>query len=628
MMDSLLEPPMQEEVAAWEKSIRNEVVAWTVLDPVSFNSSNGTTFARQSDGSLLAEGKRPETDTCIITAQTGLKDITAVRLEVLADDSLPHKGPGRQDNGNLHLSEFKVFATAKIPPPGAPVSEPARNDGSPHAGSETGAPVNGAGGPRSKPLVLQNPSADFDQSGWTIAHAIDGKEKTAWGIHPQVGQSHFAVFELRDNLGFDGGTALTFVLEQLHGGGHLIGRPRLSVTTAARPVRARPFPESITQILLVPAGDRTEVQRMDLAAFHLQGRIDTQLAALPKPRFVYAGASDFAPDGGLVPAKAPRPIHVLKRGDVTRPGAEAFPGALSAVTALQARFALTQPADEGSRRAALANWIVAPENPLTWRAIVNRVWHHHFGRGIVDSPNDFGRMGGRPSHPELLDWLAGWFRDHGGSFKQLHRLIVMSAAYRQSAQDQPAFARLDADNRLLWRMNRTRLDAECARDAILQITGQLDLTMGGPSVKQFTLSPGIHVTPVVDYAKFDVDSVESRRRSIYRFLFRTLPDPFMDSLDCPEASQLAPVRGGSVTALQALAMWNNHFVVRQSEHFAERVARMEPPLRGQIEAAYQLALGRAPSRREAKELLDYARRHGMANLCRLILNSNEFMFVN
>jgi hypothetical protein len=205
---------------------------------------------------------------------------------------------------------------------------------------------------------------------------------------------------------------------------------------------------------------------------------------------------------------------------------------------------------------------------------------------------------------------------------------LTSAAYQQSTQDNPDYARLDADNRLLWRMNRTRLDAESVRDAILQITGQLDLTMGGPSVQQFTLSPGIHVTPVVDYATFDLDSAGNRRRSIYRFLFRTLPDPFMDSLDCPEGSQLAPVRSGSVTALQALAMLNNPFVAHQSERLAERLARHSARLPEQIRFGCELALGRAPTRREARELLAHARKHGLANVCRLLLNSNEFMFVH
>ena len=594
LMASLLEPAMQDEVAAWEKSVATSVVSWTTLEPVSFVSSNGTTLTKQSDGSLLAGGPRPEKDTYVITAQTALKGITAVRLEVLTDDSLPHKGPGRQDNGNLHLSEFQVFTETNL-----------------------------------KPLPLQNPSADFDQQGWTSAHAIDGNEKTAWGIYPQVGQPHFAVFELKEGLKIPDGALLTFLLHQNHGGGHLIGRLRLSATTASRPVRARPLPADIEKILATASAQRSEEQRKDLAAYYLRKQIEQKLAALPKPRLVYAGASDFVPDGGLVPARAPRMIHMLKRGDINKPGEEALPGALTAVTSIGSRFALLANAtDEGSRRAALAAWIVDPKNPLTWRSIVNRVWHYHFGRGVVDSPNDLGKMGGQPSHPELLDWLAIWFLEHGGSIKQLHRLIATSAVYQQSSRDNPAFARIDSDNRLLWRMNRSRLDAESVRDAILQVTGDLDLTMGGPSVKQFTLSPGIHVTPVVDYAKFDIDSPDNRRRSIYRFLFRTLPDPFMDSLDCPEASQLAPVRGASVTALQALSMLNNHFVTRQSERFAERLAAMKPTLPGRIEAAYELALGRSPSRAEARDLLDYAKKHGLPNLCRVIFNSNEFMFVN
>jgi hypothetical protein len=597
LMASLLAPAMQSEVAAWERALATNVVTWTVLEPVTFVSSNRATLTKLEDGSILAGGTRPEKDIYAITTKPDLKGITAARLEVLTDGSLPHQGPGRQDNGNLHLSELKLWASS-------------------------------GGGSEPKLLALQNPTADFNQQGWTIEHAIDGKEKTAWGIHPQVGKPHHAVFELKDDYHGGNGGTLSFILEQNHGGGHLIGRLRLSVTTASRPVRVGSFPGKISDLLAVPVLERTPAQKQELAAYHLKNQIDATLAALPRPQLVYAGASDFAPDGGLVPAKGPRPIHVLRRGDINKPGEEASPGALSAIRIREARFTLTNPGDEGSRRAALADWIVDPGNPLTWRSIVNRVWHYHFGRGIVDTPNDFGRMGGVPSHPELLDWLAGWFLEQGGSFKQLHKLIVLSAAYQQSTMDKPAFARVDFDNRFLWRMNRSRLDAESVRDAILQITDQLDPTMGGPSVKQFTLSPGVHVTPVVDYAKFDVDSPDNRRRSIYRFLFRTLPDPFMDSLDCPEASQLTPVRGASVTALQALSMLNNHFVVRQSERFAERVAAVEKTLPGQIRLAYELALGRPPSKDESNDVTEYAKKHGMANVCRLLLNSNEFMFVN
>ena len=509
-----------------------------------------------------------------------------------------------------------------------------------------------------KPLLLQNPTADFNQEGWGIARAIDDDPKTAWGIYPEVGKPHQAVFEFQQGLPFYGDTPLTFILAQNHGGGHLIGRLRLSTTTSPPPVSIDTRPDNITRILAVPSEQRKNEDQIELALFYLKDRVERQLAALPRPQVVFAGASDFVPDGSFKPAMTPRPVHLLKRGDINKPGEVATPGALSCVLGLRPHFELTDPKDEGARRAALARWITDPKNTLTWRSIANRVWHYHFGRGIVDSPNDFGRMGGRPTHPELLDWLAVTFLESGGSLKELHRLIVTSAVYRQASSlpcsmstvqraekgagalrsatqypkmDAEYFARassIDADNRYLWRMNRSRLDAESVRDAVLQISGKLDLKMGGPPAMQFVLSPGIHVTPVVDYAKFDVDSPASYRRSVYRFIFRTLPDPFMDTLDCADSSQLTAARNISVTALQALAMLNDRFIIRQSEHFAERVSRMSRDLHGQIAAAYRLALNRAPTAEETKELAAYARKHGLANLCRLILNSNEFMFVN
>jgi hypothetical protein len=277
----------------------------------------------------------------------------------------------------------------------------------------------------------------------------------------------------------------------------------------------------------------------------------------------------------------------------------------------------------------LAGWLTDRQNPLTWRSIVNRVWHHHVGRGLVATPNDFGRMGAVPTHPELLDWLAVWFRDQGQSLKRLHRLIVTSATYRQgSSGNDPASAYADADNQLLWRMNRTRLDAECVRDAVLAVSGRLDLTMGGPSDRQFELKPGRHVTPLVDYSRFDMDSSAGRRRSIYRFLFRTLPDPFMESLDCPAGDQLTPARNNSVTVQQALAMWNDAFLVRHCEHLAVRLEASAANTASRIRMAYKLALSREPTDDELRELVAYTDKHGLANACRLLLNSNEFVFVN
>ncbi len=553
--------------------------------------------AKQPDGSVRFGGPRPEVDTYTIEAPTDARGITAVRLEVLTDDSLPHKGPGRQDNGNLHLSEFRVQAAPR-------------------------------GNLKAlQPVALQNPSADFNQDGWTAAMAIDGNLRTAWGIYPEVGKPHAAVFEFKEPVSFQGGAILTFTLEQRHGGGHLIGKLRLSVTTAPRPVCLDPLPPAVSQALAVPPERRTEAQRVELARQALREKVEKQLAALPKQQMVYAAASDFQPQGSFKPARGCRPVQVLRRGDVRQPIAPAFPGALSCVGGLESRFRLSNLQDEGSRRAALANWLADGKNVLTWRSIVNRVWHYHFGRGIAASPNDLGHMGARPTHPELLDWLAVWFRDEaGGSLKRLHRLIVTSAAYRQASAHRPDYALKDGDNLLLWRMNRSRLDAESVRDAVLAASGKLDRTMGGPSVKHFVQSPGIHVTPKVDYLAFDVDSPGSYRRSIYRFLFRTLPDPFMDALDCPDASQFAPVRSTSVTALQALAMLNDRFMVRQCEHFAARVAAAGE-LRAQVGRAFLLALGRPPTEKETAALSSYAARHGMANACRLLLNSNEFLFI-
>ena len=586
--------------AALQKTLDADAAIWNVLDPASFKSAEGTTLTKLPDHSLLASGKSPDKDTYTVVAPTDLKNITAVRVEVLSDPSLPHGGPGRRlDNGNFHLSEFQMTAAPK---------------------------TNSAA---TKTILLQNPSADFNQQDWTVEKAIDKNPSTAWGINPEEGRSHFAVFETKEPVGKDGGTVLTFTLDQVHGRQHLIGRLRISVTTARPPVRADRLSYSIVKILGGDESNWSEQEKKDLLALFHRFRIEEQLAALPPPKMVYAAANDFEPQGNFIPARTPRPIYVLKRGDVTKPLDLVSPGALSCVPEISPRFQLADPNDEGSRRAALAKWITNPKNVLTWRSIVNRIWHYHFGRGIVDSPNDFGHMGGRPSHPKLLDWLAVSFLESGGSIKQLHKMILTSAVYLQSSQDNAEFSKVDSGNNFLWRMNRSRLDAESIRDAVLQITGKIDLTMGGPAVMQFKFDDPIPGrTPVVDYGKFDVDAPGNFRRSVYRYLYRTLPDPFMDCLDCADSSQLTAARNVSITALQAMAMMNDRLIIRQSEHFAERVGKGNKSLTQQIEAAYQLALGRAPTSREIKELKTYAAKYGMANACRILLNSNEFMFVN
>jgi mono/diheme cytochrome c family protein len=601
---SLLTPQVQTETAAWEKRLTETTTLWQVLDPHSFTSSGGATLAKQSDHSILAGGTRPETDIYTISAASPVagQKITGLRLEVLTDDSLPMKGPGRQDNGNLHLNEIQAVVTHKDPQTGT-------------------AP---------RPIKLVNPKADFNQSAWTIEMAVDGNPGTAWGVFPEIGKPHLAVFEFAEPIEISAEESLTVRLEQTHGRGHLIGRVRLSVTSvpAPLPVQAEVLPAEITAILTISAAQRADQHRATLAGFALLERVTRDLAALPPQQKVYIATNEFQPEGSFRPSATPRPIHVLKRGDINKPGEAALPGALSCIRGLPSQFELSDANQEGLRRAALARWVTDHQNVLAWRSIVNRLWHYHFGRGIVDTPNDFGRMGALPSHPQLLDWLAVTLQENGGSLKSLHRLIVTSAAYRQASATNSKASLIDGDNRLLWRMNRLRLDAEEIRDAVLAISGKLDPLMGGPSVKQFLQSPGIHVTPVVDYLGFDIDSRENYRRSVYRFIFRTLPDPFMETLDCADASQLTPVRSTSVTALQALAMLNDRFIVRQSEHIATLLERSANDRTGQIVMAYEWILGRRASPREAELVSEYAKKHGLPNAVRVLLNSNEFMFVN
>jgi mono/diheme cytochrome c family protein len=599
---ALLTDELDRQVAVWEREVAERSVSWSILEPESLVSAGAASLSKPGDGSVLSGGTRPDKETLTITGSTAGRAITGLRLELLLDESLPQKGPGRADNGNLHLSEISV-AIAR----GAAAAQP-----------------------EWKPVKLARPRADFNQEGWTIDMAIDGIPETAWGVHPQTGKPHVAVFEFAGPVAPGDGALIEVKLQQVHGRGHVIGRVRLATTAAALPLPPLPahLPDEIGAALKVPAPERTGPQRAVLAAFVLRNQWERALAALPPARKVYSATSQFQPDGSFRPSGKPRPVRLLRRGDINQPQELVEPGTLECLSGLEGHFQLSDPDNEGSRRVALARWITDSKNVLAWRSIVNRIWHYHFGRGIVDTPNDFGRMGGEPSHPELLDWLAATFLESGGTMKPLHRLIVTSAVYRQSSQTNSEFTLRDDDDKFLWRMHRTRLDAESIRDTVLRISGKLDLTMGGPSVKQFIQTPGIHVTPVVDYLTFDVDRPENSRRSVYRFIFRTLPDPFMETLDCADASQLTPVRSASVTALQALAMLNNRFIVRQSEHIAARLEGLAPDLPGRVGAAYELILGRPATTREVQRVGRYASEHGLANAVRMLLNSNEFMFVN
>jgi hypothetical protein len=331
---------------------------------------------------------------------------------------------------------------------------------------------------------------------------------------------------------------------------------------------------------------------------------------------------------GVIP-RAARPIRLLRRGDVEQPGDIARPAALTCLAGagMPSEFALDASASEGSRRAALAGWLASPANVLTWRSIVNRIWHYHFGRGLVDTPSDFGRNGSLPSHPELLDWLAAELLENGQSLKALHRLIVTSAVYRQRSANNPAAAKVDADNRLLWRQNRRKLEAETVRDSVLAASGTLVKTMGGPGFDLFRFKDD-H-SPVYDHSDpAKIDNPQVRRRTIYRFTVRSVPNPFLEALDCADPNLNTPVRSQTLTALQALALFNDLFMVRQSQELARRVEQQESDPARRIDVACLRALGRLPTPAERAALAAHAARHGLTQACRVLFNTNEFIFVD
>ena len=324
-----------------------------------------------------------------------------------------------------------------------------------------------------------------------------------------------------------------------------------------------------------------------------------------------------------VVSEKPEAVTVLRRGDPEQPGETVNPGVIHCIEGLQAALGADS-TSEGDRRLHLAEWITSSANPLTRRVIMNRLWHHHFGNGIVDTPSDFGLGGGRPSHPALLDWLADELLKNGWSLKHMHKLMVMSATYRQSSAANEAAMAVDGGNRLLWRMNPRRLEAESMRDAVLSVTGCLNPTMGGPGYKDFKYTEAY--APIYEYVP--ADSPDLWRRSIYRFVVRSTVQPMMTTLDCPNPANLTPARMVTTTALQSLVLMNNEFMIRQAKHFAERIQKEAgAQSEAQVRRAFGLAFARQPSEGELHAALAFVARDGLLALCRTLFNANEFAYV-
>ena len=358
----------------------------------------------------------------------------------------------------------------------------------------------------------------------------------------------------------------------------------------------------------------------------------SQLAELPPPQRVFAGTVHVGsgafrgtgPDGGK-----PRPIYLLARGNVTQPGKEVSPNALAGQFGLPDFFKLSEQHSEADRRAALAQWLIHPDHPLTWRSMANRIWQYHFGRGLVDTPNDFGRMGGLPSHPELLDFLALELRD-SQSLKKLHRQIVLTTTYEQSSiHHNPAAMAIDAQNVFLWQQSRRKLEAEAVRDAVLATSGTLDLRMGGAGYQDFVVEHPEH-SPHYEYDLANPADVTTFRRSVYRFIVRSQLQPFMTLLDCADPSIRVDRRNETVSATQALTMLNNGFMLEQAKRFAARLAYEFPngDDQAKVERAFELSISRRPNAEEAAAVIEFANKHGWENACRLLLNLNEFSFVD
>ncbi len=351
---------------------------------------------------------------------------------------------------------------------------------------------------------------------------------------------------------------------------------------------------------------------------------DSLLAELER-RKAELGKIPPIPQAYAANSRQPPPTFIQNRGDPAKPGERVLPGGLSSLSTLSPEFGLGENAPEAQRRLRLAEWILDPDNPLTTRVLVNRVWQYHFGRGIVGTPNDFGFNGERPSHPELLDWLAQWFMEQGWSLKALHREIMLSSTYRQSSHFRKVAEERDPENRLLWRFSPRRLEAEVIRDALLATSGELNRAREGPGFRPFE----IRTFNTHFYDLMDSDEPEMNRRSVYRIVVRSGRDPLLEAFDCPDSAFKAPRRSITTTPLQSLALMNNSFVMRQADRLARRIAvEGKGELPAQVDRAYRLSLGRAPQAGEATRALIHVQKHGLESLCWALFNSSEFLYLN
>ncbi len=548
---------------AWEETARAAVAEAGrshALELVAFESSADSTHRVLEDKSVLLTDDVPDKDTYTVTLRTTLTGITGFKLETLTDPSLPGHGPGRGDAArpNFVLNTFRVTAA--------------------DAGSAA------------RPLAFTRASASFAQAAFPVSNLIDPKNTKGWAINPQFGRDHWATFELATPIGSAEGLTLTFTLAQNLGGGRTIGRFRLSALTGR--IDAGALPTGIAALLRTGAAERTAAQSQALLA-HVAAQDPTLLALRQNRTKTEQEIARLAGPRTLVMREVaePRMTSVLKRGNFLDPGERVSAGTPAALHPL--------PPDAGAgSRLDLARWLVSRENPLVARVTVNRWWQEFFGAGLVRTPEDFGVKGEAPTHPELLDWLAVEFMEGGWSMKRIHRLIALSATYRQSSRVTPELLARDDQNRLLARGPRFRLEAEAIRDNALAIAGLLSPKLGGPPVRPFQPA-GLWDSKVGgDRVTYEVSAgEEAYRRGLYTVWKRASPYPSFMNFDAPSRGICSVKRSRSNTPLQALTLLNDPVYVEAAAALAARIGRDRPgaTVGERVRHAFALCVAREPS---------------------------------
>ena len=581
-------PGWETRMSAWEETVKRDQPEWTVVRPeVDMISTGGQKYQPMADGSFLAQGYAPTKHTVKMTVKTKLPKIAAFRLELLNDPSLPLSGPGRAPNGGAALTDFRVEA-----------------DGKPVKIATATADIN----------LLETPlDAIFDdRSGkrrvtGPIDFAIDGKDETAWGIDAGPGQRNQprkAVFTAEQPVENAGETVLTFYLKQNHGGwnsddnqSNNLGRIRLSVTGNRNAV-ADPLPAAVREMLNVPVAQRSPAQVRAMFSYWRTTVPEWQsanagIAALWKQH--PEGASQLV----LQAREELRETHLLKRGDFLQPAAVVNPGVPAFLNPL--------PENAPGNRLTFAHWLTDRKAPTTARSFVNRLWQGYFGTGLVSTSEDLGRQSEPPSHPELLDWMAVEFMDHGWGVKAMHKTIVMSQTYRQSSRVTPELLERDPYNRLLARGPRLRVEAELVRDIALSASGLLNPKIGGPSV--FAPAPEFLFLPPASYGpkiwKTETGT-ERYRRALYTFRYRSVPYPMLQTFDAPNGDSSCVRRSRSNTPLQALTTLNETLFMESAQALALKALNEGGATDAQrLTFAFRRCVARSPDAKERAELLAF-----------------------